>query len=72
MNSRRRNQSPGRSGPPQVQFCQRCGGIITSSQGGTSQNACRCSKEERARARGGTPSAETVTEPQAQAETGRV
>jgi hypothetical protein len=48
MNSRRRNQSFGRPGAPQVQFCQRCGGVI-SSPGGASNNVCRCSKEERER-----------------------
>lgn len=71
MNSRRRSQTPGRSSAPQVQFCQRCGGIITSQQGAPSQNACRCSKEERARYRVDTPSPETGTEQESQATDGQ-
>lgn len=71
MNNRRRDRPPGRSGPPQVQFCQRCGGTITSQQNASSHNACRCSNEERARYRGGTPSHETRVEEQTQAKDGR-
>jgi len=62
MNNRRRDQGSRRPGSQQVQFCQRCGGIMSSPQGGNSNNVCRCSKEERARYRGGTPTPETAEE----------
>lgn len=60
MGFQRRNQSSRRMGPPQPDFCPRCGGVMGAPQGGATHNRCRCSDQQREAYRGGRPAAAAV------------